>query len=385
MSEEHPLVNAPDIETFRALLHKKYPTLKPSYATMEREIDGGIGWENIPAPGVLHFAYCNVLEFPSSRPWEKTAWEIYGEAYGRHFRVAHTKFGARLFVETPYDDSEVTKIRDMQFRLVKETTKYLARLKKKMIAEGRVTVENKAIALFGEYEYFKETAFEKYKEDPPEPVLVKADADKRFESWRCDPFKPAREGNYHAKHSLYSFFSWLKHVLLLLYPFSRNYDSSRLSTFLGLKWGDKWVTVFDSKDKKASKALNILRRIANEYRNYFGHGEIRNGGESFAFHIPGAGAVPFLEPSGDLDFFWTDRRILELRFKAIVEQLDEAINLMNESQLGLAMEFVMSGVSVAFDEKSRQSYLEAQKDEDAMERLIDKMAYLECMYANMDF
>lgn len=384
MPKEHPLINPPSIELLRSLLHEKYPTLKPSYASMEREINGGIGWENIPTPGVLHFAYCNVLEFPSSRPWEKMAWEIYGEAYGRHFRVAHTKFGPRLFVETPYDDSVVTKIRDMQFGLVKETTKYLARLKK-MIAEGRVTVENKAIALFGEYEYFKETAFEKYKEDPPEPVLVKANTDKRFESWRCDPFKPAREGNYHAKHSLYSFFSWLEHALLLLYPFSRNYDSSRLSAFLGMKWGNKWATVFDSKDKEASKALNILRRIANEYRNYFGHGEIRNGGESFGFHIPGAGAVPFLESSGDLDSFWTDKHILELRFKAIVEQLDEAVNLMNESQLGLAMEFVMSGVSVAFDEKSRQSYLEAQKDEDAMERLIDKMAYLECMYANMDF
>ena len=52
-----------DDKKLKMLLKKKYPTLMPSDADFNQSIDGGISWDNIPLPGILHFAYCDILGF----------------------------------------------------------------------------------------------------------------------------------------------------------------------------------------------------------------------------------------------------------------------------------------------------------------------------------
>lgn len=374
-----------EYKKLKALLKKKYPTLRPSDVDFSQSIDGGISWDNLPLPGILHFAYCDILEFSASGPEEKVAWVIKGNAFGVNFQIAFLKFGPHLSIETPCSQDVVGKIRSLQIGLYKETKKSLRNMQDLMMQTGSFTIDNSLPKLHSEYMYFRHAALEEYKKEPPKPKPFKFDDDGRAIAYGSDPFKPLRIGGYLAKASIVSYFSWIEHLLVLLYPLTQAYQPEEMATFLPKTWREKWGMVFSHEDKKAQKALSMLNLLAGNYRNPFAHGGIKRGGEFLAFHLPGAGAVPFLEDDDNLGAETTVAQISEGRFKKIIAQQDEVICLIKQSHLALAWEYVASGLNVAGDVNSHKKYLVAQKSDDAMKELIEYTVYMEDKYANMDF
>ena len=374
-----------DDKKLKMLLKKKYPTLMPSDADFNQSIDGGISWDNIPLPGILHFAYCDILGFPASGPEEKVAWVIKGNVFGVNFQIAFLKFGPRLFIEAPCSQDVIGEICSMQIGLYRETKRFLRNMQDLMMQKGNFTVENNLPKLHSEYMYFRQTALEEYEKEPPKPKPVKFDDDGRAIAYNLDPFRPLRIGGYLAKASIISYFSWIEHLLVLLYPLTQSYQSEEMEVFLGKTWREKWGMVFSHEDRKAQKALSILNLLAKNYRNPLAHGGIKRGGEFLAFHLSGAGAVPFLEDDDNLGAEITIAQISEERFKKIISQQDETICLIRQSRLALAWEYVASGLNVAGDVNSHNKYLVAQKSDDAMEEFIAYTSYMEDKYANMDF
>lgn len=385
MSDNMKHVNTAELNALRHRFAMKYPSLRPNNDDFDESIDGGIRYSNLPLPGVLRFAYCNVLGFHAEGPWEKIAWVIHGEAFGRKFRISFRKFGPRLSIEAPCDEDIVNQIKVMQIGLYKETIRYLRTLRDSMMDAGDFTIENKSLTLQSEYSFFRNHAFEAYRSNPPEATPIQCNGEDNPPILVFNPFLPKQKGGYLAKAALSSFASWIEHILVLLYPFSEDYQANEIKPFLKKTWGDKWKMIFSSEDEQAQRALNILKELAETYRNPFIHGSIKRGGESFAFHVPGAGAVTFLEDTERLEAENALAQISEECFKEIIRKQEEAIRLISESGLRLAWRYVSSGLNVACDQKSREKYLAAQESEAAMNLFIEQTAYLEDRYANMDF
>lgn len=59
-----------------------------------------------------------------------------------------------------------------------------------------------------------------------------------------------------------AYYSLLEHIFVLIRPFIINDKNNiPLSKFIGLNWSDKYKILFDTKDSKAKKQLDVLQKL----------------------------------------------------------------------------------------------------------------------------
>ncbi|MFH9786036.1 hypothetical protein ACH4NU_37935 [Streptomyces sp. NPDC017259] len=185
------------------------------------------------------------------------------------------------------------------------------------------------------------------------------------------------EGFHNTVAMVSAYFSLLEHNLVLLLPFL-GFDPSKrdLKSFIGDRWGMKFKRVFPVDSNNPAKAhFDALHRIAEEYRNTYGHGGFDKFGSSILFHMEGVGALPaVLSDIRDRPYFsFTPIDVDD--FEGIKEIFDAFDDWVNETAAQLAMKWIKGGLDVYYDDHFRAQVKEAMRSEDDFMEMLEYHVY----------
>lgn len=195
------------------------------------------------------------------------------------------------------------------------------------------------------------------------------------------------EGFYNTVAMVSAYFSTLEHVLVLSVPFlGKTADHVDIKDFMGARWGDKFKLLFDvNTDADAKAKFDALHRIAEDYRNTYGHGGFDKAGASFGFHLPGIGALPAalsnIRDSPEFDFLPVD-----------AESFDQVRNVFDAVDVWLSdianphgMAWVKSGLDTRYDANFLEEIAEVMRRDGDLDDLITVYSYAADQHANMDY
>ncbi|MGV9250630.1 hypothetical protein [Streptomyces sp. NPDC003697] len=341
--------------------------------------------DRLPVPGIVRIAL-ELLELQNLGFGEKLAWEYAFKADGISCSLAHQKFGLRLYVDPstlPSEDdaqdllNRITKLLESAQRSLEK--RQLRQFADEQIRQGRLTIRNQHRRLREIYEYFQEGAALAF------AGQGRLDVDLPSGGRRIAP--RATEGFYNTVAMVSAYFSLIEHTLVLLLPF-KGFDptESALKDFIGERWGIKFRKVFSvDADPAAKENFDTLYRIAEEYRNTYGHGGFDKNGSTFLFHMEDVGALPAVlsDVRGNSHFSFTpvdadDFNDVKLAFDSIDEWL-------SKEAAPLGMRWIESGLDVYYDEKFREQVALAMESPALFDNFIEYCGYLTDQAANMDW
>ncbi|WP_326711649.1 hypothetical protein OG758_22685 [Streptomyces sp. NBC_01474] len=345
----------------------------------------GVDPHRIQIPGIVRIIF-ELIDLQDLGHAEKLAWEYAFEVDGIACSLAHQKFGLRLYVDSAAmpsgDDASallerITKSLESAQRSLEK--RQLRQFADEQIRQGRLTIRNQYRRLRSIYEYFQEGA-----------TLAFAG------QGRLNPQLPGggRQFNPHATEGFYNtvamvtaYFSLLEHTLVLLLPFRDfNPSESALKDFIGDRWGDKFRNVFTvDADPSAKKHFDALYRIAEEYRNTYGHGGFDRHGSSFLFHMQDIGALPAVLSDIRGTPYFSFVPIDADDFSRVKLSFDSIDEWLTKEAAPLAMKWIESGLDVYYDENFRTQATLAAESPDHFESFIEYFSYLTDQAANMDW
>jgi hypothetical protein len=191
---------------------------------------------------------------------------------------------------------------------------------------------------------------------------------------------------YNAWAAINAYFSWLEHILVLSFAFTRQAPGQEtLLNHIRATWSGKFRGVFGTTDQKAVQLLGTLSEIAETYRNTYAHGGFDKGRATLFIHIDGIGSVPATltdfrrSPHFELYPFTPES------FDAVSSRLDEVDTFLEQGRTRFAMRWIRSGLDVPFDKESRRQFTNAMKSEERFEALVRRRCDETDRYLNMEF
>ncbi|MFF1732011.1 hypothetical protein [Streptomyces sp. NPDC058247] len=342
-------------------------------------------FDRIPVPGIVHIIL-KLLNLQDLGIAEKLAWEYAFKFDGVNCSLAHQKFGLRLYV----DSSQMPSVEDAE-NLRESLTKFLESAQRSLerrqlrqfadeqIRQGRMTIRNQYRQLRDVYEYFQEGASLAFA-GQGRMLSELPNGGRRFGV-------DTTEGFYNTVAMVSAYFSMLEHTLVLLLPF-RGFDPSEaaLKDFIGSRWGNKFRQVFAvDTDSSAKKHFDALYRIAEEYRNTYGHGGFDRHGSSFLFHMQHVGALPaVLSDIREKPYFSFMPLDLD-DFSQVKDALDAVDEWITTDVAPLAMRWVQSGMDVYYDEGFRAVAESALESSETFDSFMSYSSSIVDQDANMDW
>jgi hypothetical protein len=341
--------------------------------------------DRLPIPGIVRIVL-ELLEVQNLGSGEKLAWEYAFKVDGVSCSLAHQKFGLRLYVDSatlPSEDdaqallNRITKSLESAQRSLEK--RQLRQFADEQIRQGRLTIRNQYHRLREIYEYFLEGATLAF------AGQGRLEADLPDGGRRFAP--RATEGFYNTVAMVSAYFSLLEHTLVLLLPFT-GFDpaESALKDFIGERWGMKFRKVFSVNADQAAKVnFDTIYRIAEEYRNTYGHGGFDKHGSTFLFHMEDIGALPAVlsDTRGNSYFSFTPVDVDDFNdVKLAFESIDEWLR---KDAAPLGMRWIGSGLDVYYDEQFRGQAALAMESPELFDSFIEYCGYLTDQAANMDW
>ncbi|MGW6218641.1 hypothetical protein ACWF8U_02050 [Streptomyces olivaceus] len=338
-----------------------------------------------PVPGICRIVL-NLIGSPDLGRGEKLAWEHIFAVDGHPCSLAHQKFGLRLYVDSrslPSED-EAEALHERVVVMLEKAQRYLERrylrnFADDQIQQGKVTIRNQYHRLRGIYVYFRDGAEDAF----AGRGRIKPDGEKggRLIAPR------ETEGFYNAVAMVSAYFSLLEHTLVLLLPFL-GFDPSKdsLKSFIGDRWGIKFKKIFElSSDSLAKSHFDALHRIAEEYRNTYGHGGFDKFGSTMLFHMEGVGALPaVLSDIRERPYFnFVPVGIDD--FGRIKDVFDACDRWIEDVAAPLAMTWIKGGMDVYYDEQFRSEVALAMQSAEEFAAMLHYYGYLVDQAANMDW
>ncbi len=321
---------------------------------------------------------------------EKVAWEIPIEVDGVLCSIALQKFGLRVYVfQASVDNEDVAE--QLAITLLKRLKKASGLLERDLLEplallqarDGSVTVPNSFSMLRGMYQHFRGAAEAAIASDVPKPDPAALPGE--LAEVLTEAFQRKRLSLFNMIASVNAYFSALEHTLVLLFPFF-GFDpaSDDLSKFMGDRWRDKFKRIFSLEDPETKRHYDNLSRIADTYRNPFGHGLFDSHGNAVYFHTP-IGPLPArlskAEPQIRYLFDFTE----DVEPGDVWAKLDGADEWLRSSERSLPMKYIESGFDISFDEQSRAEYRDALLKPDEFDEYIEAKAYAVDRAMNMDW
>ncbi|WP_406719315.1 hypothetical protein OHA53_10475 [Streptomyces althioticus] len=341
--------------------------------------------QRLPIPGIVRIVL-ELIGLQDLGQAEKLAWEYAFEVDGTSCSLAHQKFGLRLYVDstviTSEDDAQalldrITKALESAQRSLER--RQLRDFADEQIRQGRLTIRNQYHRLRHIYEYFQEGASLAFAgQGRLSPELP--DGGRRFNP-------RATEGFYNTVAMVSAYFSLLEHTLVLLLPFT-GFDPSEsaLKDFIGERWGEKFRKIFTvDRDPSAKNNFDTLYRIAEEYRNTYGHGGFDKNGSTFLFHMEGVGALPAVLSNIRGNSYFSFVPVDADDFSRVKLSFDSIDEWLRKDVAPLAMKWVESGLDVYYDENFRDQASLAMESPEHFDRFIEYCSYLTDQAANMDW
>jgi hypothetical protein len=352
-----------------------------------REIDSARA--RFPYPELVQFALKEALGFKSYGPAEKLRWSFPATFRDTPVYFALRKFGFAIGISAAPDvpprieDDLLVALRQA-CRIV---SRHLQARAREEISRGNVSIKNRFDDFDRMYRFFREEASKAYREPDAPPTSIRNQEGKVVGA-SYEMYRGPRHGFYFSKAMLDAYFSRLEHTLVLLLPFV-GFNASResLPSFIAGRWGDKFKRVFDlAHNAQAQSLYEELRSAKEQYRDQLSHGGFERRGASLLVHLPRYGMYPATLPEykgADMEMFRI--HIPEATFEELCALLDRVDAFLKGSETEFGMMFVRSGLNVAFDEDSRNEYLEAMETPEEFTDLISRQAYESERHMNMDY
>ena len=344
-----------------------------------------LGPDDLPVPSLARTVLA-VIGCRNLGRGEKLAWEYVFRFEGLRCALALQKFGLRFYVDST-DAANAAAAEALAKRFVAAMRKaqrvaereWLRDLAEIQIRAGDVTVRNQQYRLRQLYEYFREGA------------------DLAFDGKGRIPARPpgggfwlareATEGFYNTVAMVAGYFSWLEHVMVLSLPFTDfDPESEPLKKFIADRWGLKFKRLWDvGSDSVAKGHYDSLHRVAEEYRNTYGHGGFDKPGATLHFHLPGVGAMPAVlsDISDSPEFNFVPVQADDLaRVKSVFDAVDTWLKTRGAPY---AMQWIESGYDVRFDKSFRSEASVAMQSPEDFEELLTVHGYFIDQAANMDW
>jgi len=348
--------------------------------------------ERVPVPWLAYLALTQIVGSRDIGPHEKVRWQV-PFTYDRvHAMMADQKFGLRLYLDVP-EHRDGTKVAS---EIAGKLTAVIRTLERDVLAglaqsrydEGRVTITNQTHSLRGAYELFRTEA---------EQQLAASEADDTLEIGQpgegeggllkgfSKRMARLSAGSYNGIAATTSYFSWFEHVLVLFLAFTDvDPSSGTLRHHISDSWQGKFRRVFDVKDQDSARILGRLQEVANQYRNTYAHGGFDKQGAAIGVHIDGIGPVPARltdvrrAPQFEIYPFGPST------FDDLATTLEEVDAFLRDGPRRLAMQYVESGLQVAFDAETRRRYREAMANTAKFSQFIADQHELLDAYLNYE-
>lgn len=350
--------------------------------------------EQAPVPWLVYLVLVQIGGLKDIGRHEKTLWQVPFRFDGIDAVIRHEKFGLRLYIDRGglhgRDSSTVaedilSKLRALITAAERDILKDLAA---RRLDDGRVTLVNQNHPLRGAYEHFRREAQESLaaSRDPDTTEIGEPGTDGWLTIGLSRRFERTEIGSYNGLAAINAYFSWLEHVLVLMFAFaSEPPTKSRLASHIGNRWADKFKSIFDMHEPDTGRVYADLHDIAETYRNTYGHGGFDKRGAAIAVHVEGIGAVPAAlsdirsSPHFEAYPFATES------FTDVTTKLDRVDAFLQHGPMSLAKRYIDSGLDAAFDPSSRSALLRAARSVENMERLIERRSKMVDDYLNMDW
>jgi hypothetical protein len=333
-------------------------------------------------PYSIFLALVTFSKFPYYGRSEKIAWSLPVRFKGVPYLISHQKFGLKIHPANPAATNEELEaaLIDRLLHAVRITDGLVKPFAEDQVRVGKVTIGNHGTLYRGKYEFFRAKAEECY--EMPEQV---AGEDPLITINR--KLKMDREGFFYASAALEAYFSYLEHLLVLVLAFC-NFDPAKdnLVEFITSFWTEKFKRIFDlGSDNEAERIYHSLLQIKEKFRNPLSHGGFDRDATTLHFHVSGLGAVPMSLSRYAESIHFGFNPIEAVSFKEVCEVLDRAEEFFVTGPKRLEMHCVMSGIDVAFNERSVQEYQKATESYAAAEAFIEYRLSEMDNAANMDW
>lgn len=359
----------------------------------------------LPRQYLVYLMLVNLLEFSTLPRGEKTLWSIPLELNDRLFLLEYGKFGYRLLTRIR---CSIVETRDKLVRLINhgvaESDRYFRWRAEEKLSELRLVVENRSIPLFERYHYFLtlhknalEGVSDRENNMPEDPVgriktVVEMESLKEESSWL-------------AQAAIEAFFNWTEHVFILLYLLrSVSIDRADIEEIIGsssrrtkhtLNWRQKYKKVFNMQDRSSMQHFSQLCEIRNSLRNFIAHGalgKLREGDETFfsspiEVYFPShVGRIPLRQCDDDQQASWRFETEVGISEERAVSQIEHFIEFLWKGDRRIARIFIQErGLPLFLPWVSDGTYRNALISEEAMVKLVDRLAYENDRFQNMEF
>ncbi|WP_287603264.1 hypothetical protein [Thiothrix sp.] len=347
-----------------------------------------------PPPYIVFIIFIHLKKYDFGGRWEKVAWEIPIKYKNIPMMLAHKKFGFSIRAFT--NKEEHAKLAQEAIYKINKTIPVAEQLIEPLIKSqvdiGAITLANDYNFLRSRYKYFREKAIEHLKKE----IYGDDESEKHYEE-AIEEYRKSgsieidfrvikgKAASYIAAMTD-AYYSLLEHIFVLIRPFIINDKNNiPLSKFIGLNWSDKYKILFDTKDSKAKKQLDVLQKIKEIYRNPLAHGNFRKEGYSLYVHFPRVGTIPMkLTQADSIEYFsFYDTKETELDF--ICNSFDKFDSFLEEGSAKYGMIYIKRELDVFYDDKNRKRYQAAMNSEKKFGALVEKMIRDSETARNMDW
>lgn len=234
-------------------------------------------------PNLLSYCFDNVLGFDVRyRIYEKVNYIIEFDYKGTYGYVAHEKLSFAMLVHRDHED----EIIDLFSRARNILSEHFLQCGKEVLESNDFTMENESHSFKEKLDFFAERiedlhqTLHKLEEEQPKDIKeifgAAGDGVSKFNAYQKLKRKNRLEMLYSIETYIDVFFSYLEHVLTLLYPFTPNFDQSKsysTNYIHNPHWTwDKKLENVGLGDEEITEFVERLREIKEIYRNRNAHG-----------------------------------------------------------------------------------------------------------------
>jgi len=340
----------------------------------------------LPPSDMVFLTFVAIAEHSNAGRFEKVAWSIAFTYRSIPFAFSLQKFGLKLYHHKDFTPAE--GLAEEMLRALSRAMKIIAKLCQPLVNDqirsGNVTIANSFLQLDRMYRYFRREAERNFA--PKEPMVEPIGAGVGIASALTELWRRRDAANFNASAMIDAYFSRLEHLLILILPFI-NYDRTKhdLVHLMGAVWSDKFKSVFDlSGDATARSLYEGLVALRERNRNPVSHGNFQKDGKSLYFHFP-TGAISCQLSSKAAEQSNSITKLDESKFKDLCEFLDEVDAFFETGPAEFGFQYAMSGLDVAFDEKSLEGYKSAARDHESLKEYINYKSEIDAIHMNMDW
>jgi hypothetical protein len=343
-------------------------------------------------PFIVFIIFVYLKNFKFSGKWEKIAWTIQIKFKGKPFLLTHRKFG--FYIISNEEGEEVTSLGIEAMGKIKKAIPLAEALfkpfLKEKVNEGHFSLSNEFIKIKNKYEFFRFSALEEYKKLKKHNQLLKQKKTlNSFTKFYNQQIANTKAADYYASAMLDAYFSLLEHTLVLLAPFAKEIDYSKINIeeYIGTKWKEKYKMIFPiSKDKVALQHMEKLYEIKEAFRNPLSHGYFFKNGNSFFVHLDQLGAIPVTMTKSNNSLTYSTVQIGQYNFSEICKTFDSFDKyLLKSTHTKFGMLYINSGLPIAYTKSFSEMYKTFMTSVRKFNEFIDYQSSLHDDAANMDW